>query len=372
MAKKLLITYFFPPQVGGIENYYLNLCKRMDPQEIVVLAHINYQSEVFDSGQDYKIYRTDFFGGKFSPRWRQMEKIIKEIIIKEGIEKIIFGHFHPFCMLGMKLNLPYFVFSHGTDITQIKNNWWQKRALRKVYQHYNCLKFIANSNFLAEQLTLLLKGDRSKTEIINPGIDVASLTGEIEDFKNKRELLGVNEKDIVLLSMGRIEPEKNLEVIIKLMPKLLSRFPNLKYLIVGEGSDLERLKTLANNYGLKHKVIFTGAVDSEAEIKSFYYQLAHIFILASLKPEGFGIAYLEASASKNAVIASKFGGSAEAVKDGETGILVDPFNEEEIETALVKLITDHELWEKISSAGVQWAETFDWKYQLEKIRKITG
>jgi phosphatidyl-myo-inositol dimannoside synthase len=372
MTKKLLINYFFPPQVGGIENYYLNLCKRMDPQEIVVLTHINYQSEVFDSGQDYKIYRTDFFGGKFSPRWRQMEKIIKEIIIKEGIEKIIFGHFHPFCMLGMKLNLPYYVFSHGTDITQIKNNWWQKRALRKVYQHYNCLKFILNSKFLAEQLTALLKGDSSKNEIIYPGIDYTSLSSRSVDFASKKELLGINENDIVLLSLGRVEPEKNFEAIIKLMPKLLSRFPSLKYLIVGEGSDLERLKALAISYGLKHKVIFTGAVDSDSVIKSFYYQLAHIFIVTSLKPEGFGIAYLEASSAKNAVIASKFGGSAEAVKDGETGILVDPFKSEEIETALVKLITDQQLWEKMSLAGVQWAETFDWKYQLEKIRKITG
>jgi phosphatidyl-myo-inositol dimannoside synthase len=370
MAKKLLITYSFPPRVGGIENYYFNLCGRLDPNEIVVLAHIHYQSQEFDSKQDYKIYRTDFFSGKFPPRWRQMKNTIKDIIAKEGIEEIIFGHFHPFCLLGAELGLPYFVFNHGSDITQA-NDWWQKRSLLKVYQHPLCLKFIVNSNFLADQVASLV-GNRSKIEIVNPGIDFDSLIKEAEGLVGKKELLGFSSKDIVLVSMGRIEPEKNLEAIIKLMPELLPQIPNLKYLIVGEGSDLERLQGLAVNYGLKYQVIFTGAVDTDSDIKSFYYQLGHIFVVPSLKPEGFGISYLEASAAKTAVIASKFGGSAEAVKDGETGILVDPNNSEEIKNAILKLVSDQGLWEKMSSAGVLWARGFDWKYQLEKIKQIIG
>ncbi len=368
MAKKLLITYSFPPRIGGIENYYFNFCSCLDPSEIVVLAHIHYKSEEFDSQQKYKIFRTDFFDGKIPPRWRQMKKIIKNIISNEGIEEIIFGHFHPFCLLGAELNLPYFVFIHGTDITQV-TNWWQKYALRKTYYNDWCRKFVASSNFLANQLNNLI-GNRSKIEIINPGINFSSLSQEVEDFKARKELLGLSDKDLILTSICRIEPEKNIETIIKLMPELLTQIPNLKYIIVGDGSDLKRLQDLVVNYGLKYQVIFTGEIDTNSLTKSFYYQLGHIFVIPSLKPEGFGISYLEASAAKSAVIASKFGGSAEAVKDGETGILVDPHNPEEIKLAIIKLASDNQLWEKISTAGVLWSKNFDWSIQIKKIKEI--
>lgn len=368
MAKKLLITHSFPPKIGGIENYFFNLCSRLDPSEIIVLTHIHYQSEEFDSKQKYKIFRTDFFGGKFPPRWRQMKKTIQEIIINESIEEIIFGHFHPLCLLGIELGLPYFVFIHGTDITQI-NGWWQKYALRKVYTNDWCFKFISNSNFLANQLAWLV-GDKSKIKVINPGIDFLSLSQEINDFKLKKELLGFSDKDLIMVSMCRIEPEKNIEAIIKLMPELLIKIPNIKYLVVGDGSDLKRLQELAVNQGLKYQVVFTGAIDTDSVMKSFYYQLGYIFIVPSLKPEGFGVSYLEASATKSVVIASKFGGTSEAVKDGETGILIDPNNLEEIKSAIIKVASNGELWEKMSTNGVLWAKEFDWSVQLKKLKTI--
>jgi len=369
MAKKLLITYFFPPRIGGIENYLYNLCSHLDPKEIVVLTRIYYQSEKFDSQQKYKIIRTDFFPGKFSPRWRPLKKTIQEIIINEGIEEIIFGHFHPWCLLGNELKIPYFIFVQGSDITQLKG-WWQMRALKKTYFNDWCVKYIANSQFLAEKLTALTKNNY-KTEIINPGINFSSFLEKIADFQSKKELLGLSDKDLILLSVCRLEPEKNIETIIKLMPELLLEVPNLKYLVVGDGSDLERLKDIAVNQGVKYQVIFTGAVDNtNLSAKSFYYQLAHIFIIPSLKPEGFGISYLEAAAAKSVVIASKFGGSAEAVKNGETGILVDPTNKEEIKSAIIKLATNKELWKKMSTAGVLWAKNFDWSIQLQKIKEI--
>jgi phosphatidylinositol alpha-1,6-mannosyltransferase len=153
------------------------------------------------------------------------------------------------------------------------------------------------------------------------------------------------------------------------MPEMMQKIPNLKYVVVGDGSDLERLKGVAVNQGLKYQVIFTGPVPTDSDAKSFYYQLGHIFITASLKPEGFGISYIEAQATKTPVIASKFGGSAEAVKDGETGILVNPSVSSEIAAAIYRLVEDRELWEKMSTAGVAWAKGFDWELQLEKIKK---
>jgi len=150
----------------------------------------------------------------------------------------------------------------------------------------------------------------------------------------------------------------------------LTRVPQLKYLIIGDGSQLESLKDLAWQLGLKYNVIFLGAIPNETAVKVPYFQMSHIYLTASLKPEGFGISYLEASATKNAVIASKFGGAREAVKDGETGILVDPNKPEEIQTAILKLALDRQLWEKMSSAGQIWAKNFDWDKQIEMLKEV--
>jgi phosphatidylinositol alpha-1,6-mannosyltransferase len=133
---------------------------------------------------------------------------------------------------------------------------------------------------------------------------------------------------------------------------------------------LETLKDLTWQLGLKYNVIFLGAIKNETSAKAPYFQMSHIYLTASLKSEGFGIAYLEAAATKNAVIASKFGGVKEAVKDGETGILVDPNKPEEIRTAILKLTLDRQLWEKMSSAGQAWAQNFGWNKQMEKIKEI--
>ena len=369
MKKTLLITYFFPPAIGGIENYYNNVCSRLEPDDIVVLAEKYPEAAEFDGRQKYKIIRTEFFGGRIPPRWTPLKSQVEKIIKQEGIEQIVFGHFHPFCLLGLKWKLPYYIFGHGTDITQIQNDIWQGRALKKSYRSPLCRKFIANSKYIHDELKRHL-GNDAKLEIVYPGIDFAGLNAPIEDLTGRRDMIGLDSNDIVMLSMGRVEPEKNYGVIIKLMPELLKLIPQLKYVIVGDGSDMNNLKDLVQSHDLKFNVIFTGAIKDEVPSKAFYYQLAHIYVTASTKAEGFGISYIEAAAAKTAIIASKLGGSAEAVKDGETGVLVDPKSTAEIRDAIIKLSLDRELWDKMAKAGQARAQEFDWKKQMEKIRKI--
>ncbi|MFA6228139.1 MAG: glycosyltransferase family 4 protein [Patescibacteria group bacterium] len=367
--KKLLITNFFPPQAGGIQNYYLNLLSRLEPAEICVLAQTQAGEKEFDQTQPYHIYRTDFFSGKIPPRWRPLIKEINDIVKTEGVERLAFGHFHPYNSLAGKIKLPFYVFAHGTDITQAKDSWWQKRLLKQVYGNPLCRKFIANSDYLAEEIFKLTK-DKTKIEIIYPGIDYEALNKPDEDFAGKKKLLGLADNDVVMLSMCRLEPEKNIETVIKMLPELLSLVPELKYIIVGGGSQEEKLKNLAQQSGLKYNVIFAGEVANIPEAKAFYLQLAHIYITVSLKPEGFGIGYLEASATRTAVIASKFGGSKEAVLGGVTGILVDPRINEEIKSAIIKIATDRELWRRLAEAGQKRALEFDWSKQAEKIKNI--
>ncbi|OGY44586.1 MAG: hypothetical protein A3B89_03990 [Candidatus Buchananbacteria bacterium RIFCSPHIGHO2_02_FULL_40_13] len=368
MKKTLLVTYFFPPAIGGIESYYLNLSANLPAADLVVLTQNNQTAEKFDSNQKYKIYRTDFFGGLMPPRWWPLKRQIGKIIKEEGIKQLVFGHFHPLAVLGNYFGLPYFLFVHGTDVKQIKNNLWQKIIFKKVYK--NCQKIIANSKYLAQEINKIV-GDKSKVEVVYPGVNYSVLQSQAELLLNKKQELVIKEDDLVMLSLGRLIKQKNFEAIIKSMPDLLKSFPNLKYVIAGDGPELGNLKDLTARLDLKSRVEFVGPVDNIDDNKKVYYQLADLFVSVSNIGEGFGISYLEAQASGLSVIASKFGGSAEAVIDRQTGILVEPDNLKQIKKAISELLNDKQKRKTYGQAGRRLVrDKFNWSNQVDKIKEI--
>lgn len=366
--KKLLVSYFFPPSIGGVENYYLNLLSHFDSSEISVLCQRQPGDREFDLTRPYHIYRTEFFGGKLPPRWLKLQSEIKEIMATEKATELIFGHFHPLNIIGSRLKAPYYVFGHGTDIRKIKENFWQKFIFKRVYR--DCQAVVTNSNYLAEEIGKLI-GSKEKVKVVYPGVNWQPLSQPVADFEAQRDALGISADDLVILSMGRLVPDKNYETIIKIMPALLNLLPKVKYVIVGDGPELESLKVMASQAALDGKVIFAGPVKNADQAKSFYYQLAHVYVGVSAVPEGLGVSYLEAAACRTPVVASKYGGSAEAVLDGETGILADPNDQEEIAKTLYRILSDKELWEKMAAAGQERVKKeFDWNIQAEKIKEI--
>lgn len=128
----------------------------------------------------------------------------------------------------------------------------------------------------------------------------------------------------VLMTFGRLESrerQKGFDEVLALMPELLREYPDLVYLIAGDGPDRARLARAAADRGVAGRVVFTGMVP-EAE-KGDHYRLADAYVMPSRK-EGFGFVFLEAMACGIPVIASRADGSREAVRDGLLGALVDP------------------------------------------------
>lgn len=128
----------------------------------------------------------------------------------------------------------------------------------------------------------------------------------------------------VLMTLGRMvsaERYKGFDEVLEVMPRLLPAFPDLTYLIVGYGSDMERLGQKAGRLGLEGHVIFAGRIP-EAE-KADYYRLADAYVMPS-RGEGFGFVLLEAMACGVPVVASSIDGGREATRDGLLGVLVDP------------------------------------------------
>ncbi len=364
MKKTLLITSFFPPRIGGIENYFHNLCSNLDADKIIVLTQEDQNTKEFDNKQKYSIYRTDFFDGKFPPRWRSLKKKVKKIIDEKGIEQIAFGNFHFYNLVGLKFGLPYICYGHGTDIASVGDKFGSKWAFKKVYG--GCKHFIANSQYLAHKIEKLAE-DNSKIKVIYCGVNVEALNSPVEDLIGKKKIIGISESDIVLLSVGRLVEIKNYAGIIKLMPLILQTIPNLKYVIVGGGPKYLELVDLATQLGVANNVKFVGAVPDETSSKAFYYQMAHIFIGVSKVPEGLGISYLEAQACRTPIIASNTGGATEAVINNKTGLLVNADNDNEIVDAIISLAKDSELWTRLADNGQNMIkQEFDLSVQIKK------
>lgn len=128
----------------------------------------------------------------------------------------------------------------------------------------------------------------------------------------------------VLLTLARLEAReryKGIDEIIDIMPSLGVEFPDLVYVIAGDGSDRPRLEAKVRASGLSGRVVFTGYI-REAE-KRDLYRAADVFAMPG-HGEGFGIVYLEAMACGIPVIASTMDGSREAVRDGLLGLMVNP------------------------------------------------
>ncbi|MFQ5694619.1 MAG: glycosyltransferase family 4 protein [Terriglobia bacterium] len=154
-----------------------------------------------------------------------------------------------------------------------------------------------------------------------------------------------------LLSVCRLDAQergKGVDTVLRALPALCRLLPDLRYVVVGAGSDRPRLEGLARELGVARAVQFTGLL-SRSEL-SQRYSAASVFVLPSTQ-EGFGIVYLEAMAHAKPVVAARFAAVPEVVDDGATGLLIEPGNVPALEAALEQLLRHADLRRRMGAAG---------------------
>ncbi|MBI2052707.1 MAG: glycosyltransferase family 4 protein [Candidatus Ryanbacteria bacterium] len=157
--------------------------------------------------------------------------------------------------------------------------------------------------------------------------------GERELKKN----LGFSQNEKIILSVSRLEEKNGLADLLRALAFLIPKYHPLKLLVVGEGSLREQLENLALKLHLGNSAIFLGKIPHENLLD--YYQASDVFARPSLS-EGLGTAFLEAMAAGVPVVATPVGGIADFLKDGETGIMVEPGNPESIKRGIEKILTN--------------------------------
>jgi len=230
-------------------------------------------------------------------------------------------------------------------------------------------KFIILSSDFTKKV-LKEHGLDGKAIVIRPGL---SLDRRVDEgFKNSLvSKYGLSGKK-VLLSISRLEEHKGIGRIIRAMPLVLGKVPGLVYLIGGSGSEEETLKRSVQELGLEGTVKFVGQIKEEE--MAAYYDLCDIFVLANIQTkegvvDGYGVVFIEAGSMGKPVIGGRVGGVPEAVIDGETGILVDGTNKEEIAKAIIKVLENPELARKLGENGKRRAGQFSWDKITREFRQ---
>ncbi|RKZ27900.1 hypothetical protein DRQ26_02250 [bacterium] len=160
-----------------------------------------------------------------------------------------------------------------------------------------------------------------------------------------------------ILFTGRLVERKGVKYLIQAMPKILSRI-DAELTVVGFGSILDDLKNLARDIGVGEKVHFTGLVP--ADEKERHYRDCDVFVLPACfdrhgDTEGQGVVLLEALSYGKPVIASAVGGIVDIVKDGHSGLLVPEKDPDALAEAIIRVLTDKELYIKLAKDGYEYA-----------------
>jgi glycosyltransferase involved in cell wall biosynthesis len=161
----------------------------------------------------------------------------------------------------------------------------------------------------------------------------------------------------LILWIGRLEPYKRADVLIDAMPEILRQVPAARLAIVGAGHARVALEERVRRRGVGHAVEFTGFVPEERKID--YLRRAAVLVNTSEK-EGFGLTVIEANACGTPNVSTDVAGLRDSVRDGETGLLV-PFGEAPaLARAVLRVLTDPGLRDRMVAQGLEWSARFSW------------
>ena len=204
--------------------------------------------------------------------------------------------------------------------------------------------------------------------IIPTGIEVERFYKENinkKEISNLRKQLKLSKKDFIILFVGRLAEEKNIEFLITSEKELNKKYSNIKLLIVGDGPDKEKYEWLSEKLNLQDKIIFTGKVSWDD--MPYYYHLANIFTSAS-KTETQGLTIIEAMASNVTPLCMRDEAFESMITEELNGLFFE--NEKEYQDKVIYLYENLDILNKFNKQARIQAEQYSSKYYGEKVLEV--
>lgn len=365
MPRILLVTNDFPPTVGGIQSYLRDFLGCLDPTEVVVFASTQdpEAAQVHDLGLPYQVVR---WPRKVMLPTRGTAREMSRIIVEENIDTVWFGAAAPLALMANAARAAgarhIIASTHGHEV-----GWSMlpgaRHMLRKIGNSVDIVTYISEYTLRRFRRAF---GTHPQFSHLPSGVDTELFVpADSEQRRDTRDRLGLGQGPMVVC-ISRLVPRKGQDSLIRAMPELLRRHPDLQLIIVGQGSYGRRLRRITKKFHMKSSVIFTGAVPF-ADLRAILAS-ADVFAMPArtrgkgLDVEGLGIVYLEAQSSEVPVIAGDSGGAPETVTS-DTGIVVNGRDLSALTAAVDRLIADKDLRKKMGKAGRAHVVS-QWTWQL--------
>ena len=241
---------------------------------------------------------------------------------------------------------------------------------RQVMHH--AARIFAVSNFTKRDVGRFFDVKPEKIEVVYNALDETFLRGHSTPAE-QAIIRGRYQVDSpFLLYAGRISPHKNVARIIEAFSALKGElakegaYPDLKLIVIGdEVSKNPDIRRAVIRSGVQHDVRFLGYVS--IDVLRIFFDMAKVFVFPSLY-EGFGLPPLEAMAHGTPVVASNITALPEVV--GNAALMVNPENVFEISRALLRVLTDQALRERMKAAGLEQAQRFSWDASVRRMLQL--
>lgn len=376
-VKLLIVSPYFPPSTGGVQNYVYNISKGLMKDysyEVVVITsnHQNsseYKEEILDGMKVYRLPRQ--FKISNTPINFKWKKQIKKIIKTEK-PNIINAHTPvPFiadvaCKVAYKLNIPFVLTYHagslykkGFSIFNVLIYLYKLIFEKKMFDKSS--KILPVSDYVKIQFTDKIQ---KKSEIIYNAIK----NSEIKKVNNSINF----KKNILFLgSLNKAHDLKGLSQIINAIKVYINNVDNnIKLSILGDGDYKNHYQELVNNLGLEKHVLFYGAKFGKEKEKII--NKSKIIITYPDGPyDAFPTVFLEAWANNLPIIAANIGCAPYLIKNKEDGFLVEPNNPKKLAEGIYKLLRDKHLqYRLIKNGNKKVRENFTWNISTKKMDEV--
>ena len=380
-----IFTEAYPPIINGVSTSIINLQRALEKKgHEVFIVTVNNDRLKYDYEYEDRILRLPSFPiHSYDYRLTSIYPIKAVNIIKKMNLDVI--HTNVEATIGM---FARFV-SKQLDIPLVHTY----HTMWKDYTHYvtKGKKILDVPAKEAVKYLSILFGDKTATERIVPsrkiynlfkdkykvdknihivptGLDVENFYKEkfkYSELKNYKKTLGIEKKDIVIITVSRLAKEKSVDFLIRNHKEIVKKYPNAKLLIVGDGPSKEELMDLVLELNLEDNVVFAGKVPLD-EVK-YYYQLANVFTTAS-RTETQGLTVIEAMASSLPIVAVNDDSFIDSVIDDLNGSLFD--TDAEYVNAMMNILGDSVLRERLSNESRVLSDSKSSSYFADRVLHV--
>jgi phosphatidylinositol alpha-1,6-mannosyltransferase len=353
----IISTQNFPPAAGGIQNYMYELALALhnlgQTVRVICDAPTEKNQAQFDATLPFAIERVG--GPKILRRYLKAKRIQKLLKAPNDL-LLICDSWKSLELVAANNNTVTACIAHGMEFPE-QSSAKKRHRIAKTLSRAQLV--LANSLFTADRLRPYLT-QSDTLQILHPGVN-PPCQATAKDIETVAAWAGAHHP--VLVTVGRLEERKGQDKIINILPRLLADFPNLIYMIAGSGPLKEQLSRQAIALGVENKLQFCGRVsDGErAALLSKATLFAMPCRIEGKSVEGFGIVYLEAAMFGVPSLAGQAGGAGDAVIDGETGLLCNGDDENDVYHSIKKMLNDPNSLKDMGTKAQHRAENeFQW------------